>query len=221
MPREEKMAVSEGPCGSFRFQVTPSVKVGWIHLERKRPWPSCVNPETGNQWSHDMKEKIMEIIHKLPFRVSSVESVGKVNDDSSLRLALGGILRKIKSSSFSNQELHYTWIDQTNSMPICRDWMPWWWYAEWQLYFSCLICFRWLPEQVGWRDCGNSTCHQWWTSGSCFGPRLGTLSRHVGYARAADGGNDFGKFFGTCFAVLKKFLISISKHISIKKTTTS
>ena len=91
MPREEKMGVSEGPCGSFRFQVTPSVKVGWIHLERKRPWPSCVNPETGNQWSHDMKEKIMEIIHKLPFRVSSVESVGKVNDDSSLRLALGGV----------------------------------------------------------------------------------------------------------------------------------
>ena len=121
------------------------------------------------------------------------------------------VLRKNKSSSFSNQELHYTWIDQTNSMPICRDWMPWWWYAEWQLYFSCLICFRWLPEQVGWRDCGNSTCHQWWTSGSCFGPRLGTLSRHVGYARAADGGNDFGKFFGTCFAVLNKNLISISK----------
>ena len=108
MPREEKMAVSEGPCGSFRFQVTPSVKVGWIHLERKRPWPSCVNPETGNQWGHDMKEKIMEIIHKLPFRVSSVESVGKVNDDSSLRLALGGFLRKNKSSSFSNQALHYT-----------------------------------------------------------------------------------------------------------------
>ena len=47
--------MSEGPCGKFRFMVKPKIKVGVITLQRKRPWPSCPNPNTGKEWSQDMK----------------------------------------------------------------------------------------------------------------------------------------------------------------------
>ena len=50
-----------GSCGRFRFQVIPDIRVGVVHLERLRPWPACANPDTGRQWSQDMKDKIFEV----------------------------------------------------------------------------------------------------------------------------------------------------------------
>jgi hypothetical protein len=50
-----------GPCGPFRYQVVPDVRVGVVHLERQRPWPEARNPETGRLWGHDMKDKIFEV----------------------------------------------------------------------------------------------------------------------------------------------------------------
>ena len=78
----------EGPCGRFRFQEIPKVKVGLVFLERKRPWPSCVNPDTGNQWSHDMKQSIGKIVEsqEFPFEVFPFNEL-KVDDDPSVRLA--------------------------------------------------------------------------------------------------------------------------------------
>ena len=54
--------MSEGCCGKFRFQIYPKIKVGLLTLQRKRPWPSCPNPKTGNQWSHDMKNEIRSLV---------------------------------------------------------------------------------------------------------------------------------------------------------------
>jgi len=79
----------QGANGRFRFSEYPQVKVGLIHLARKRPWPSCLNPETGNQWSEDMKEKMLGILHKVTggtlYR-SDLEV--QVDDDPSLRKAV-------------------------------------------------------------------------------------------------------------------------------------
>ena len=83
------MSASEGPCGSFRFEVKPKVKVGLLHLERKRPWPSCPNPETGNQWSDDMKTKMIDVLEKSEYEVYRVDKEVKVDDDPNLRIALG------------------------------------------------------------------------------------------------------------------------------------
>ena len=84
--------MSEGPCGKFRFSVSPAVKVGVITLQRKRPWPSCPNPGTGRQWAHDMKDQIVQIFERAPFEevVFSPEDI-KVVDDPSLRKALGKV----------------------------------------------------------------------------------------------------------------------------------
>ena len=46
----------------MRFAEFPLVKVGLVHLDRKRPWPSSLNPETGREWSVDMKDKMLEIL---------------------------------------------------------------------------------------------------------------------------------------------------------------
>ena len=54
--------IESGPCGRFRYQVVPDpITVGLIFMERKRPWPQCTNPETGNQWCDDMKQKVKYI----------------------------------------------------------------------------------------------------------------------------------------------------------------
>ena len=81
--------MEEGPCGSFRFAVKPHVKVGVITLQRKRPWPSCPNPDTGNQWSDDMKVEIQQTLQKTPFEVIYAPEDIQVVDDPSLRKALG------------------------------------------------------------------------------------------------------------------------------------
>ena len=63
--RETNSEVEKGPCGRFRYQVFPGpITVGLLFLERKRPWPKCTNPETGNQWSDDMKQKVVYIRFK-------------------------------------------------------------------------------------------------------------------------------------------------------------
>ena len=55
--------IEEGPCGRFRYQVVPApITLGLLFLERKRPWPKCTNPETGNQWGDDMKQKVFSIL---------------------------------------------------------------------------------------------------------------------------------------------------------------
>ena len=80
--------MEEGPCGSFRFVVTPHVKVGVITLQRKRPWPSCPNPSTGNQWSEDMRTQIRQTLAQTPFEVIYAPEDIQVVDDPSLRKAL-------------------------------------------------------------------------------------------------------------------------------------
>ena len=83
------MAANIGPCGPFRFEVNPKIKVGVITLQRKRPWPSCPNPETGNQWSVDMKTNIVQVLGKTPFEIVYAPNDVQVVDDPSLRQALG------------------------------------------------------------------------------------------------------------------------------------
>eukprot|EP00092_Neocalanus_flemingeri_P014635 GFUD01015788.1.p1 GENE.GFUD01015788.1~~GFUD01015788.1.p1 ORF type:complete len:490 (+),score=133.83 GFUD01015788.1:100-1569(+) len=80
--------ISAGPCGRFRFTEYPDVRVGLIHLDRKRPWPSCVNPETGNQWADDVKEKMVEILNKSGRQVFRSDGEVKVDDDPTLRQAV-------------------------------------------------------------------------------------------------------------------------------------
>merc|ERR1711892_1388206 len=84
----DQIEISKGPCGKFRFTEYPDVRVGLIHLDRKRPWPSCVNPETGNQWADDVKEKMVEILNKSGRKVFRSDEEVKVDDDPSLRQAL-------------------------------------------------------------------------------------------------------------------------------------
>ena len=83
------LKMSSGPCGRFRFEVTPKIKVGLVTLQRKRPWPSCINPGTGNQWSEDMKCEIVKMINKTPFEITFADENLTVADDSSIRLAVG------------------------------------------------------------------------------------------------------------------------------------
>ena len=71
------------------MQVVPTVKLGLVHLARKRPWPSCPNPETGNEWGDDMKEKIVQLVQKCPFQVFRADLKTKADDDPSLREVLG------------------------------------------------------------------------------------------------------------------------------------
>jgi len=73
---------------SIRFETHPQVRVGLVHLDRKRPWPSCINPDTGNEWGVDMKEKMVSVLESLyPDLIRSDHEV-KVNDDPSLRKCL-------------------------------------------------------------------------------------------------------------------------------------
>ena len=81
--------MSEGLCGSFRFQIKPKIKVGVLTLQRKRPWPSCPNPETGNQWSQDMKSEIEKMLMKTPFEVTFASENIQIFDDPSLRKSVG------------------------------------------------------------------------------------------------------------------------------------
>ena len=81
--------ITQGPCGRFRFEEVPIVKVGLIHLDRKRPWPSCLNPETGRQWSEDMKTRMLEMLDQVDqCQVVRTDLEVTVSDDPSLRSAL-------------------------------------------------------------------------------------------------------------------------------------
>ena len=82
-------SVRDGPCGKFRYDEYPVVKVGLVHLDRKRPWPSCVNPETGHQWSDDVKTKMLDILTNTGHPLLRSDQVVSVNDDPSLRTAIG------------------------------------------------------------------------------------------------------------------------------------
>ena len=55
---------------------------------RKRPWPSCPNPETGNEWSQDMKENIITVLKNTTFDVVYAPQDIQVVDDPSLRQVL-------------------------------------------------------------------------------------------------------------------------------------
>ena len=70
---------------SFRFVEYPRVRVGLVHLDRKRPWPSCQNPETGNEWSADMKSRMIGILESLDFvDLFRTDEKVRVNDDRSV-----------------------------------------------------------------------------------------------------------------------------------------
>jgi len=84
---------SASPCERFRYAILPSVKVGVVTLQRKRPWPSCPNPATGNQWSDDMKSQIVKVLEQTPFKVSYAPQGIQVVDDPSLRKALGKLIK--------------------------------------------------------------------------------------------------------------------------------
>ena len=93
---------AHGPCGKFRFEVRPSVKVGVITLQRKRPWPSCPNPETGNEWSQDMKENVVKVLKNTTFDVAYAPKNIQVVDDSSLRQVLSKIFFGLNYKWFQN-----------------------------------------------------------------------------------------------------------------------
>ncbi|XP_023338629.1 uncharacterized protein LOC111709235 isoform X2 [Eurytemora carolleeae] len=76
-------------CEIFRYEEYPRIKVGLIHLDRKRPWPACINPATGNQWSQDMKTKMLDILDKTGFTIFRSDEHICVDDDRSLREAVG------------------------------------------------------------------------------------------------------------------------------------
>merc|ERR550519_838987 len=79
----------DSPLPNIRFTTHPQVKVGLVHLDRKRPWPSCVNPDTGNQWARDMKEKMVAILEALPGTdLYRCDNQVRVDDDHSLREAM-------------------------------------------------------------------------------------------------------------------------------------
>lgn len=102
--------MSSGPCGRFRFEVTPKIKVGLVTLQRKRPWPSCINPGTGNQWSEDMKCEIVKMINKTPFEITFADENLTVADDSSIRLAVGkniGLGNLKEKSTFSISRIFF------------------------------------------------------------------------------------------------------------------
>lgn len=75
-------------CEEFRYEEHPTIRVGLLHLHRKRPWPSCINPETGNQWADDMKTTVLEILARMKFTVYRADEKVRVEDDRTLRLAL-------------------------------------------------------------------------------------------------------------------------------------
>jgi len=78
-----------GPNGRFRFAEFPDVRIGLVHLDRKRPWPSCVNPATGNQWADDMKVQMVEILERVSTKeLFRSDKQIKVEDDQSLRKAV-------------------------------------------------------------------------------------------------------------------------------------
>eukprot|EP01065_Artemidia_motanka_P000824 TRINITY_DN10390_c0_g1_i1.p1 TRINITY_DN10390_c0_g1~~TRINITY_DN10390_c0_g1_i1.p1 ORF type:complete len:488 (+),score=145.84 TRINITY_DN10390_c0_g1_i1:86-1549(+) len=86
---KEEMAVvdpSAGPCGRFRYEVCPSVTVALLVLDRKRPWPSCKNPDTGREWRDDMLGQVQRVLGQTGFRVFVPEE--RVDDDPSLRRAI-------------------------------------------------------------------------------------------------------------------------------------
>ena len=64
---------------------------------RKRPWPSCPNPETGNEWSHDMKENIVKVLQNTKFEVVYAPQNIQAVDDPSLRQVLGTYLTVLYS----------------------------------------------------------------------------------------------------------------------------
>jgi len=75
-------------CERFRFSEYPEIKVGLVHLDRKRPWPTCQNPETGREWSVDMKTKMLELLADTPFTLFTTHQHVTINDDRSLRAAV-------------------------------------------------------------------------------------------------------------------------------------
>jgi len=78
---------SIGECGTFRFQVKPSILVGILYLDRRRPWPSVKNPETGNEWSDDMRSSIRNILKKTRFDVEDYKG-DPIVDDKTTRKAI-------------------------------------------------------------------------------------------------------------------------------------
>ena len=81
--------VRAGPCGRFRFEAVPRLTIGLVHLDRKRPWPSAVNPETGREWREDMKARMLELLASSGHTLVRSDEVVTVSDDPSLRSALG------------------------------------------------------------------------------------------------------------------------------------
>ena len=68
-------------CEVFRYAEYPRIKVGLLHLDRKRPWPSCKNPETGNEWAADMKERMVKVLDSTGFEVYRTDLQVRVDDD--------------------------------------------------------------------------------------------------------------------------------------------
>ena len=87
-------------CEIFRYEEYPRIRVGFLHLDRKRPWPSCLNPETGNQWSADMKAAMLEVLDGTGFEVLRTDQQVVVNDDRWPECLLKREIYKIPKSFF-------------------------------------------------------------------------------------------------------------------------
>ncbi|TRY70417.1 hypothetical protein TCAL_16408 [Tigriopus californicus] len=125
----------------FRYKDYPHKKVALIHLERKRPWPSCPNPETGNQWSEDMKSKIVDIVSKGKFEVFRADQKTKVDDDPSLRQALNECMEASVDVIVAVQPV----ISDGRLAPVLA-----------QQWGHCLILWATPEEQKGEMISGNS-----------------------------------------------------------------
>lgn len=82
-------SITEGPCGRFRFEDVPRLTIGLVHLDRKRPWPVAINPETGREWRVDMKDRMLSILGDSGHTVIRSDMRVTVSDDPSLREAIG------------------------------------------------------------------------------------------------------------------------------------
>eukprot|EP00298_Acanthocystis_sp_HF-20_P000051 c10055_g1_i1.p1 GENE.c10055_g1_i1~~c10055_g1_i1.p1 ORF type:complete len:483 (+),score=196.43 c10055_g1_i1:33-1451(+) len=82
-----------GDCEEFRFKDTHLIRLGVIRLSRKRPWGSCINPETKNEWKDDMDSEIVKILQKNK-GLEVFFTTTRPNDDPSLRIAVQECLDK-------------------------------------------------------------------------------------------------------------------------------
>ena len=150
-------SITEGPCGKFRFEDVPRLKIGLVHLDRKRPWPVAINPETGREWRVDMKQRMLDILDKSGHSVVRSDMRVTVSDDPSLREAIGeerGIDVMVLSTchqTFAGLRLVTSW--SASSPPsVTADW-PLSWPSS-----GAKVRLEWSNVSLSLSDLGQGSC---------------------------------------------------------------